>query len=556
MATLSSLLIKVGVSLDGSLRVEERLRGLRTRAQETASVFGRMGKTIGAFASDIGKSFKENFQGADISVAGLTLRLGGVPGALVAVGQAAVNAAKSVFTFVTEQTAAVAAMEDTARATGLGTEEFQRLRFAAIQTGASQEQFAQGMKKLNATLLDLRKGGTQGREALDRLGVSFLALEGKSRTEQLGILGDALGKIEDPAERSALAAELFGMKAGPQLAALLAEGTEGINALAASAEGVLSDEDIARAAEFDDQMEATKATINALTQGIAIELLPMVQDLVLQFQDWIRENDELIRQDVAAIVEAIGTAVGFLGEQAKGTITLLDLLGSALDKISIDSDKSGASFDALGVVLSGLFGQFTVVTDAVNLLSESLVVLDAVSGKVGKGLASGAIMNDVRQAVGRLRAQTPAPPKAFVPFGPTDPGAGRRSTRKAGGGGGGKEPTGREGGIDISKAIHKFLTGGEPTLEEAASALLSGQPTTMSQRLKQIASSAQSTKDVKPVVAMDVYITNWMQGAIQIDISGSGDPSSVASEAARVFEQRWKRHMGQAGQALGNPVVR
>lgn len=519
MATLASLLIKVGVTLDGALQVEDRLRGLKGAADGARGKLGAVGDGLKSLAA---------------------------PAAAMAAAIGA--AAAGVFKFVETQAGAVAALLDTAKAVGIGVEEYQRLEFAAVQSGVSQEQLKTGMIKFNATLLDMaRGGGEKARETLDKLGISLLAFEGKTRTEQIGLIGDALSKVGNEAERSALAATLFGKTAGPQMAQLLAEGTEGLAALTAAAEGVLSEDDVARAAAFDDQLAAVGAQIDGVFRGIAVDLLPIVSDLVAEFSNWISENDELIRQDLQSFVSVLGDVVRGAGIAAGATANavrgLTESVGegiSAYDEASVSANRWIASLIDAEEWLGRVSERQRELTGE---------VMGGISALVSFQAQVAVEMHETRAARQRNKEREPSGTGSL-----TGPGA--KSARKGGGGGGAKEPRESKEPTFVNKLLKRAFFGPETvTHEEAVAALLSGSPSAMQKKLTTLAAASPSTRDVKPTVAMDVYITNVdvKPGAIQIQ---GADPARIGSQVIDAFRTELGRTTGAAGQLITGAIVR
>lgn len=466
-----------------------------------------------------------------------------------AAAAAAIGAAgTSLFRFVSEQASAAAAMNDAARAAGIGVEEFQRLRFAADQTGVSAETLQKGMTRFSATLLQIKQGsGKEAEKTLSALGLSIKDLDGLSRTQQIGLIGDRLQGVADASERSAIAAQLFGKSAGPEMAQLLAEGTFGIEALAAAAQGVLSADEVQRLADFDDAAQAMNATLTGLAQGIAADLAPAVQGIVQDFTDWIAANESIIRQD-------IGGAFEFITGQVKKASDTIDLflfavrqVDDVLKNLRPNVEDSGLSFSMLAEQVARAANPFYALVAAASDLKKELQETGTMAFHLESNLA--AIAGRSARGIKPPAVRTgPAQTHQF----PTQAQAGFEARARGGGGGGGRaEPTGRVGGIDISRAIHKWLTP-EPSVENTIDALLSGQPGAMTQRLRQIANVVPSTKDMRPTIAMDVTINNMTN---TFDIK-STDPKQNAREIVQLFEQRWQVKMGQANQALGNPIVR
>lgn len=270
------------------------------------------------------------------------------------------SAVHSLVGLVEEFGAVGAGMVDAGKKLGIGTTELQKLRFAAERSGSSAGVLDNALKKLNVGLTEARTKGTGPfAEGLGLLGVKLDELEGKSRSEQIGLLGEALNDIADPAEKAAIASRLFGEEAGPALQELLSGGRKGIEALGDQAErlGLVLGEDAVGAADrLDDSLQLLKMQATVLGAKIAGNLAPYVSDAAERFSEWIDENDAFIEQDLPEAISAIATAladlvvwlvdvvhefkqfgreVGFAWEEAsKFASELKDELQPAIDAVS------------------------------------------------------------------------------------------------------------------------------------------------------------------------------------------------------------------------------
>jgi hypothetical protein len=90
---------------------------------------------------------------------------------------------------------------------------------------------------------------------------------------------DALGRMEEGAERDALAMEIFGRSA-QELNPLIAQGSAGIAELTDEAKqmgAVMSDETIAQLGKFDDTLQRLNAGSSAAKNALGTVLLPQLQ---------------------------------------------------------------------------------------------------------------------------------------------------------------------------------------------------------------------------------------------------------------------------------------
>lgn len=223
-----------------------------------------------------------------------------------------------------------ATLDDMTKRTGFSAKALGELKFAAEQSGTSLSQVEKGIRGMEKMLLGAANGAAGATTALSQLGLSAAELMGQSPEEQFRILSEAVAAIEDPSTRAALAMKVFG-KAGSDMLPLFSEGAEGIAALRAEAERlgiVMSDEDVAAAAKFDDVL----AQLSAQLKGIFVQLGAAIAGPLTEFSDtistamrtvidWIGQNDVLL-QNIAgmgaafvatgAAVYGLGTAMTFL----------------------------------------------------------------------------------------------------------------------------------------------------------------------------------------------------------------------------------------------------
>lgn len=94
--------------------------------------------------------------------------------------------------------------------TGMTTEEVQKLKYVAEQSGNSLEQMTSAVGKLQQNLVSGDKGAVA---AVKALGLNFSDLRNASPYDAMEMIATAIAKVPDPAARSALAVELLG-KAG------------------------------------------------------------------------------------------------------------------------------------------------------------------------------------------------------------------------------------------------------------------------------------------------------------------------------------------------------
>jgi hypothetical protein len=288
---------------------------------------------------------------------------------VAAFAAAVVAAAGAAFKLVNETTKFGDEIGKSAKKIGAGTTELQRLRFAADRSGASARNLDLAIKNSAKQLQDAANGGAKlFRDALGEVGLSIEDVQGLSAEDRIGLFADKLAGIEDQGKRTALAMNLFGARAGPELLPLLLEGSEGIAALGDEAErlGIVMGEDaVADSEAFQDTLTNAKAAVKGLTNTLGIELLPVVRSMIEGFTSWVEVNREMLRQDLARffkgavraakvllpVVEALARGFLFLVENIDTLVALM--AGAAIAK---GFTAVAAGLKLVGVSAAGALG--------------------------------------------------------------------------------------------------------------------------------------------------------------------------------------------------------
>ncbi len=158
------------------------------------------------------------------------------------------------------------ALGEEAQQLGVTTDALQSYRYAATQTGVSQEDMDKSLSKLNRTIGQAANGNKSATGIFQRLGVSIRDANGRVRDigEILPEVADGINKLGSEAERATARNEVFG-RSGGKLAALLNEGASGIAAYTARARElgiVLSSKEIANADKAADDLSTLNQVLN------------------------------------------------------------------------------------------------------------------------------------------------------------------------------------------------------------------------------------------------------------------------------------------------------
>lgn len=225
-------------------------------------------------------SFKKTFLGS-----------GGVAG-IMAAGIKGLVAGLSIGLFTKGIKAALdyaGSLGEVAQQLGVTTRDLQVFRFAAGQVGIKQEELEKGLGRLTITLGQVAAGARAPAKALDAIGLSVKDLAGLDTGAAFRKIADGLEKIPDRAQRAAVEVALFG-RAGGKLDNLLAGGSGAINELSIAAEKlgiVLSDEQIAKADETADKLDALKTVLSARIAGVVADNADSILGLATALGDLV-----------------------------------------------------------------------------------------------------------------------------------------------------------------------------------------------------------------------------------------------------------------------------
>lgn len=151
---------------------------------------------------------------------------------------------------------------------GLATADLQKLSLIATQSGVDMDGLGKAATKLYKTL-------AENPDAFGNLGLSAKTLSAVDLPTKLGMIGDALNKIENDEQRVAAAMDVFG-KSGADLLPLLQNGMEGI-AKSAAGVHIFDDDDIAKAVAANDAIDRAKASLSSVVTDLSITLAPAIE---------------------------------------------------------------------------------------------------------------------------------------------------------------------------------------------------------------------------------------------------------------------------------------
>lgn len=249
----------------------------------------------------------------DSAISGFAKKLEGfvsmVSGAVV------VGAIKNFVDGMVDQASAI---QDTSAQLGIQQHDLQQWQLAAKLSGAEASDLATSLKILQKNASDAAKNGASTGGMFKELGVSLRDSGGGMRdtTEILYDTGIAISKMQNPADRTRAALEVFG-KAGTKLLPMFNEGEAGLNGLLAELDrlgGGLSDEAIEALGNQGDALDRMDVAFTSVKGKIAMVFIPILTKMT----DFVSKTATAFTSggDAATHLKAAVVALGIAGAAA------------------------------------------------------------------------------------------------------------------------------------------------------------------------------------------------------------------------------------------------
>lgn len=267
---------------------------------------------------EIGADPKKLFAALDA----VNKRIAQVGSAMMSIGNRLAAAGTAITTPIVGAAVAFSEVGDAvgkmAARTGLSTEAISAFGYVASQSGTDIGTLENGVRTMQKTLDAASQGSMAASKAFHRLGIDIGALRQMSPEQQFLTLADALGRVQDPAERAALSMQVFG-RAGSALLPMFSAGAAGIRTLMQQAEQlgiVMSAGTADSAAQLNDAIGQLTTSLKAVSLAVGASVAPLFSSLasiaavaVAQVTKFIKENEALVQRTLgvgAAMIIAGG----------------------------------------------------------------------------------------------------------------------------------------------------------------------------------------------------------------------------------------------------------
>lgn len=222
----------------------------------------------------------------------------GIPvlGAIAAVFAVVAGAAKGMYSAM-EAGGSLSDLEDQ---TGVAIDTLMQLQLAFEQCGMAASDVQPILNKLQKQVTEAATGSAEAIDKFSRMGIAIGDIQGLSADEQLKKVGDAISKIENPAQRAAMAIEIFG-RSGAKMLSVFSSGGLADAQKNLGQQAQLMAENASIFDRVTDVLGTTGKKIQGLFVGMASEIIPEFMGLVEAFNGL----------DLSFIGQAFGNAIAF-----------------------------------------------------------------------------------------------------------------------------------------------------------------------------------------------------------------------------------------------------
>lgn len=234
-------------------------------------------------------------------------------------GEAFVSAAKEAAEYAD-------AIGKAAQNVGFSTDAYQEWDYVLSQSGSSMKAASTAF----TTLAKAQQGATKtAGDDFARIGLSLEEIQNLRPEELFEAVITQLQKMDAGSERTYAATKLLGSGFTKQLGPVLdmtAEETAALRQQIHELGGVMSGEQIEKAAAYNDSLDNLHIKFNSLKNEILLEALPGLT----KFQDKLLENGsvETFGELVGTVAEKVGAFTGFLADHGDAVIGTVEAIGA------------------------------------------------------------------------------------------------------------------------------------------------------------------------------------------------------------------------------------
>lgn len=238
---------------------------------------------------------------------------------------------------------------------GTNTEALSQYRHVASQSGVSFETLSMGWQRMTRRVAEAAQGTGEAKGALEELGIAADELNQLAPEKQFEVLADAMGEIENPADRVRLAMKLWDTE-GVALLQMIDGGSESLRRMRDEADrlgATMETETVAGMVEAKDAVDRVTTRIKGMVESIVGELAPSLTDIADNIGYWIDQNRDLINQKMGTVFESLKVTAQTLIPVFKFIAEVFQIVGKAIGWVSFQVYRVMDAFNAFEGLAKG-----------------------------------------------------------------------------------------------------------------------------------------------------------------------------------------------------------
>jgi hypothetical protein len=182
----------------------------------------------------------------------------------------------------------IGTIEKASQKTGLTTEEFSRLAYAARLSDIELTTLQSAMRNLGVGAVNAANGTGEAARAYEALGISVKNQDGtiKSNNQLMLEVADRLSQVQSGNTKAALASMIFGKKIGTELIPMLNGGADGLRRMGLESD-VLGQTIKSGAGKDIDAVNDNIGRLTSITTGFVNTIVQSVGPAMKAFSDWM-----------------------------------------------------------------------------------------------------------------------------------------------------------------------------------------------------------------------------------------------------------------------------
>jgi hypothetical protein len=351
---------------------------------------------IGSLYVDLGidtAAFSDGLKKASAGAAGFGAKFAAIGKTVALAGAAMAASAGAAFvTFGAQALTAADDIGDAAARIGISAESFQKLGAAASAAGGTPELMTAALDKLNVGLGQFQATGKgPAAAAFKQLGLASQIASGEIANSEQAFyaIAGALEGVQNPAEKAALSARLFGKAAGPDMLEVLAAGEHGLKQYgeaAANSGRIMSNEMVSKLPEMKVKLDEAKLALSQMATVFAGQALIGSEKFFNALGPGIEQLRKIasqVAQYVKPSLDALGATFAKIG-QNQSFMTFLKLTSSFMIGTFATSFK--VAVEVINLLAKAIDWAFQKIAPMVMAIDKLMPKVTAAFGKASQAL--------------------------------------------------------------------------------------------------------------------------------------------------------------------------